>query len=547
MSIELKRTTPFELIKDYKFTQTIKRLFVNDPEIVDFKFISPKEYQSNIENCYFTRLRVSTSDRISLKISNCIIEELYLDKDASFFHNIEILNCDIGKIFGDKCTKILIVGSKLTEDLQLPSKINRQHQEKEINLSKSIEQVEIDDFTCNRICITSNENNRNCRIILNDINTFEEIKIGAAYSVFLSNAQTKHFNLLQNGNQDIQIVNNSNIDKVTINGSVTSFLLTESKIDEIDIHSFVESIYVSGGIINRIYEGGNKNNFGSLVRTFKVVSLRNRVSRIENYILTGSLSNSEHTIKDSEIDQFVIDGIKPKKSEFHFDNVKIGRLLITNSEIEDFSFFRLDFSKQQSIVIKKSLITSAKFHAVQWSSNYQINEDINEYKEFSKSEYLWNIREVYRQLKVISLEVHNKIDANRFLQNEIRFFWKQTTIRDFQNWFILATNWLFSNFGESWFVPLLWLGGVHGLFCLSIMDSFGLEFSISRPVDWEATLNGLEVFFKTISPVHSSDIQVSFIKDPVRIGGIKDFFMRIFSSYFIFYFIRATRKFHFSV
>jgi hypothetical protein len=64
--------------------------------------------------------------------------------------------------------------------------------------------------------------------------------------------------------------------------------------------------------------------------------------------------------------------------------------------------------------------------------------------------------------------------------------------------------------------------------------------------DWSSTIKVFGYFLNFLSPAHSSTINDFYGKE-LSLFGTADFFMRISSAYFIFYFLRATRKFNFSV
>lgn len=146
---------------------------------------------------------------------------------------------------------------------------------------------------------------------------------------------------------------------------------------------------------------------------------------------------------------------------------------------------------------------------------------------------------------MVSLNANDKYNALIFLKNEMNQIWKATNLRkrdDIGNWLILGSNKLFSDFGQSLGRPLAWLFGVHSVLYFVLIMTVDLPVKLTMDFDemslaafWE----GAGIYLNLLSPVHSDTIKGA------SIFGVTDFFMRLSAGFFLYYFLRSTRKFNF--
>ncbi len=103
--------------------------------------------------------------------------------------------------------------------------------------------------------------------------------------------------------------------------------------------------------------------------------------------------------------------------------------------------------------------------------------------------------------------------------------------------FILFISWLFSDHGQSFARPIVWLIGVHLLLFLIAVGINYNEYYFTTAHDWSATAEFIGSYLHLLNPVHKLPENAS--------GGmlIIDFLMRFFSAFFIYHIIRASRKF----
>lgn len=261
----------------------------------------------------------------------------------------------------------------------------------------------------------------------------------------------------------------------------------------------------------------------------------------------GSVRFNELTIEDSKIFDVTIKSFYWNQVWFK-DKLTIERCDLSGLKIANVRW--LDRSKKvsDSFIDKKV----SWFYSIRkrWFDRFESNEDhienfycirefcfgrLNDYDE-DDLRALQHERETYRQLKAASSANQNQIESLDFLKNEMRLFWKEIRINGGINWgdrILVFVNRIVSDFGQNWWLPLIWLFGIHFLLLLTLF--YG---------DWEIILNSHKKvsffgeFITTLNPIHQMPEYVN-----TDWGKVSDFSMRIFSSYFIFHFIRASRKF----
>lgn len=292
--------------------------------------------------------------------------------------------------------------------------------------------------------------------------------------------------------------------------------------------------------------------------------------------------------------------------QLEFDNLEIHNCILDNTLI---NLVNLDHDGK--IKIKKSSLSQAVIHSITWPRTYrvfeepEINLDIKGGLQSQLLDHYADLREVYRQLKVLSLKADNKIDGKLFMISELRIYYMLISLtvlsklhtfkiihriplnlvimilfpfyfiqipllwpfrklvgvkeyrdniifkwENFGNWLILHTNSVFSGFGESLSKPIFWLIAFHSLLFLALIKQFpeiGIkaDFANLQNHDWKVFWEGFDIWINLISPVHSSKIPNLDKSTEVPIFSTTDFAIRACSGYFIFYFLKATRKFNF--
>jgi hypothetical protein len=268
-------------------------------------------------------------------------------------------------------------------------------------------------------------------------------------------------------------------------------------------------------------------------------------------------------LMNSIIDKLTMNKVY-NKGAFRFANhITINkRFTLSQSTLNDTLFSNVDLDNDCILEILSTDITDVKFVNFQWNRLHKLNEDLSQsispYKNITQ--FRFDLRESYRQLKANQIKTNNKIVSLEFQRHELRLhqaiIFQGLTYELFRknklewgrflgDYLVLWTHNAVSHFGQNVWRPLLLLFISHLILfnlLLVTIPELGLEFS-STP-NWSDTWHGIDLFFYTILPTHTFNLTGYTTKAPVFIGGAIDFIMRIASGYFIFYFITASRKYH---
>ncbi len=225
---------------------------------------------------------------------------------------------------------------------------------------------------------------------------------------------------------------------------------------------------------------------------------------------------------------------------------------IINSNLDKVQFYRSFFSQYKELIIIDSFITDALFIGCKWSSNlralngpgYETFENSLKSGRKNTSKEMVAIKEAYRQLKISMSKHSDKIQEHKFYSEELSFHnktlsWGKPWENQFWDKMILLWSKTFSDYGQSFIKPLIWLLlGHYILFIIALL--FGgfesLQISIYEPTS-VGFQNAFEKFFIYINPLRS--LERSFLGYLI----ILDILMRIWSSYMIYNLIRASRRF----
>jgi hypothetical protein len=160
---------------------------------------------------------------------------------------------------------------------------------------------------------------------------------------------------------------------------------------------------------------------------------------------------------------------------------------------------------------------------VKWNFNISAYEGI-------KDEYL---RELFRQLKNICSNNLDKFSQLKFEQLEMHFYSKELKWgKNFGDWLILMSNRYSNNHGQDWQRALKWL------FLFSIINYVFLHISFKS-----FSCFHVGNFLSFVLPIHS--LKDILCGEQVFNGWVMfwDMLQRLISSYLIFQFLRAFRKY----
>lgn len=242
-------------------------------------------------------------------------------------------------------------------------------------------------------------------------------------------------------------------------------------------------------------------------------------------------------------------------------NARLNRSVLNNVQFEKLELF--------SAVLSDSI-----FSNIIWPADYQLEEFDQEIKTLLEDRAIENITTIrkitmyskvadaYCQLKGVCLKQNNKFAALQFQMHEMRFQYRITILktfksgtrsflRHFKDWLLLGTNRLFSDFGVSWWKPLRALFIFVALYLWWINAKYDLGLRFLNPSEWSmhswsSFQHGLSLYVKLLSPVRDGKVGTLVISDFAGIS-IMDFFVRVITGYFIYNFVRGTRKFNFGI
>jgi len=261
--------------------------------------------------------------------------------------------------------------------------------------------------------------------------------------------------------------------------------------------------------------------------------------QLSSIALTGNIILKNLIINDLYIDSFSnLDGIfNVFKTKF------INKVRITDSSLSNVIFNDVNF-KNAKLSFDRTFLDKTVFANIIWPKGNMIytTEEVDEQENKSKYSYLVR-KEVYRQLKNNSKNSSNHIDALKFYRNEMNEYWKYIKTTKTESWanrLLIGVNKYVSDFGQNYWWPLAWLLGVHFiLFMILFFTKFSFEFQFNTDLDF--TFKSFELatgeFIRLINPVH----KMSQGMDGFYV--IIDMLMRISAGFFIYQFLRATRKF----
>lgn len=266
---------------------------------------------------------------------------------------------------------------------------------------------------------------------------------------------------------------------------------------------------------------------------------------ISNQSLNGLL-----VVNRMLIDKLIFENIDSSSGSVKFNELEITEAIFLDVTLNSFYWNNIRF--YNNLIIKRCDFSSLKFSNISWPNKHRRvtnsflgrkipcfyflrKQFLSEKKLISFKELteLQLERETYRQLKSASLSNNNNIEALAFYRNEMRLLWKETRVNgglSFLDRILIFLNRWSSDFGQNWILPLFLLFFFHTLFYIWIID-FNIIWNYCY---FEA---GASQYFELLNPVH---------KTPDYLYGGKivlEFFLRIIDSFFIYHFIRATRKF----
>lgn len=350
-------------------------------------------------------------------------------------------------------------------------------------------------------------------------------------------------------------INNSDFDGdfLIANGEYSDFnicfnycnklIVSGGKYKELNISAnFTEKSYVNMARIS------SNNIFGNIV-------FNGEESRFNTIFINGYSQNLKIGIYDIKINniefiEFKTDygirlfSIKPFRD-------KETKIKILKSYLGKSEFNSVEFKEYCDVEIIDSYISDCIFTNINWALG-KINTN---YKK-SKIQFLNNLfdlyiysdqvfnskrRETFRQLKLAFQKTGDYITEQESHQYEILAYNSSLkwSIKNIGIKFIIILSHLTSDFGQSIIKPIFWLIIIHFFLTLILigqLNLFEIDLTLLNP-DYTSNKIILSKYFEYISPFRPQ-------KEYSNINlVIVDIFMRIWTSYMIYNFIRASRRF----
>ncbi|MFN7259575.1 MAG: hypothetical protein ACK5TU_06725 [Cyclobacteriaceae bacterium] len=287
-------------------------------------------------------------------------------------------------------------------------------------------------------------------------------------------------------------------------------------------------------------------------------SIINRAFLHPNFGKFKSLSVNLCTFNELTLNRFLPHENETVKFELYIVKQRVN---IYYSILDKVGFNGLDLKDAQLKILDSSIV-KANYYSITWPMSYKIIETINDRRlnQLDIGDVI-KLQEIYRQLKTVSLNNSNKVDAKKFLKNEMRIYHqliilqrKSTSIKNIFAYLslsidslMLGINKYVTDYGESIIRPTSSLILIGFLFFWYWMKPLGIQFELNiEKIDWMTTKLAYGYFFNFLNPVHAYNIS-NINGCSVNLFGISDFLMRLISGFLIYHIVRSTRKFNFSV
>ena len=181
------------------------------------------------------------------------------------------------------------------------------------------------------------------------------------------------------------------------------------------VYDFLENLTIENNIIKKEIKVTNVERSTISLSTM----VKCTISRFEK----GSVS-----FRDVKFDELLISHTNTVDAHLEFNDVKILQLLKIFDSVLDSTVFNRFNLENARFSFQRSSIETAKYFSVKWMKSFKVELNAFEDSE-DKLSALWDLREAYRQLKVVCIDSHNKLDALNFQKAELRTHYDEVTTR----------------------------------------------------------------------------------------------------------------------
>ncbi|SHN45493.1 hypothetical protein [Chitinophaga sp. CF418] len=343
--------------------------------------------------------------------------------------------------------------------------------------------------------------------------------------------------------------------------------------------SVKERMEISGGIFSGLLLSLNCEELHIANAKFNDLAIRNieekTIVTIQKLLIKfngifGNISLNGIKLVEAELTGTIHKDVEFTLMDSHFTNLKLNKLFnngklrlfdlspfseneqktslfINNSNLAKTEFFSIDIAKIGSFGITNSFLIECTFVNLGWPAKF-----FGALPELN-NEQLLDRREMFRQLKYSYAKQGDTITEHKFhgfeMNAQMHYLrkkrWNQPGRNIFKKWsmhrqtsLVLWVSRLTSNYGQSFLAPLITLA-LLGILSFSGMVYWGYikELAPDFNLSWDRILITIAHFLYFINPIKRLDAQ------SINGGLIIDLGMRIITSYCIYNFIRATRRF----
>ena len=256
---------------------------------------------------------------------------------------------------------------------------------------------------------------------------------------------------------------------------------------------------------------------------------------IDDISFNGSLDDAEVILDTVTVGKISFeDFIKASGSVVNFlrfkPRDKNSSFLMRNSLMGDSSFNDCDFKSFSSFKIANSQLSKIQYAHTTWPDKISIaspdqlfpNQSYGQYNEFQ-------LREIYRQLKLSAISQSDKFMEAFFYRNEMVYLHKTLSPKThLGSKIVLLLSRYSNNHKQNWILPIVLFFGVNFV-CAVMIGSTSLS---HLRIDWN-------IFFNLLNPAHRfSDLNVNSLFGTLFV----DFISRVLTGFLIYQTIAAFRK-----
>jgi hypothetical protein len=321
---------------------------------------------------------------------------------------------------------------------------------------------------------------------------------------------------------------------------------------ELNLRYAKEIIFADSSVFSNIIMGGmERNKIDKLSLNAGIIDKRFEINHadIGAFWISRSTLESELLVANCNInklnfDNFRNNGFLKFLNCRSLENNQPSELEINQSNMGKVEFFKFNFASFISVNITNSVIFESIFINSKWSKHNMISREVHftttlETSNDSKKEVRAdNLKDVYKQIKYALYKQGDYVQEQFFHGLEMNEYYKTLTFkRGFWTKIILKLSFWTSDFGQSFLRPITSILIVNSLLFYVMFRLGATKFTSLQIFNFNNYPDTVASLLNFMNPLHKTE--------PALIGlpFIIDTFSRIFSSYFIYNTIRATRRF----